>query len=421
MNGLVSLPVPLPFMDYGKARAARDRLLARIRAVIAERRRRPASDALSRRLHRRGTRRPCIHRRRGRPRGPPRRHRRLHRLRAHGGGDAPDGAAAGPAPALQRRGRGQRCERAVRRWQRSIRSRQRWTWCERRADRADPRAGRVSAAPRAPSSARGSRVPENWRVHLALWLNSHDPAIYRDPGDFRSRLLRAPAEPSTWPTRSPSSPRALDPPDSHRCLGLDYSTYLALAFITLLLRDYLNRSCRTGPLVELAQAAARAARRVTGGVAATADGFEIAQVCRSGVPDDSPFFLRFRRTSPNSRNENFRWRSPAMAYRSPPFVLRPPTPGFSGLSASDLRELSAGLPVGSSFENLRTNGNDALSITWMRYPAGSSSAGRNRSIASSPRRTASSRRRKRPPTISVRPSACVSASGAAKACSSVTP
>jgi hypothetical protein len=33
-------------------------------------------------------------------------------------------------------------------------------------------------------------------------------------------------------------PQGAEPPTSHRCLGLDYSTYVSLAFLVLLLRDY---------------------------------------------------------------------------------------------------------------------------------------------------------------------------------------
>src|SRR5439155_1890551 len=50
LTGLISLPVALPGSAYGRARAARDRLLARIRKVIGERRARPTTDGLSRLL-----------------------------------------------------------------------------------------------------------------------------------------------------------------------------------------------------------------------------------------------------------------------------------------------------------------------------------------------------------------------------------
>src|SRR5258708_6406131 len=46
--GLIAVPLPLPGTTYGRALAARDRVLGRIRAAIAERRRHPGTDALSR-------------------------------------------------------------------------------------------------------------------------------------------------------------------------------------------------------------------------------------------------------------------------------------------------------------------------------------------------------------------------------------
>src|ERR1041385_2373253 len=50
LSGILSVPIPLPGTPKGKGRAARDRLLERIRGVIAERRARPGRDGLSRML-----------------------------------------------------------------------------------------------------------------------------------------------------------------------------------------------------------------------------------------------------------------------------------------------------------------------------------------------------------------------------------
>src|SRR5258708_32641165 len=46
--GLIAVPLPLPGTTYGRALGARDRGLGRIRAAIAQRRRHPGTDALSR-------------------------------------------------------------------------------------------------------------------------------------------------------------------------------------------------------------------------------------------------------------------------------------------------------------------------------------------------------------------------------------
>src|SRR5207245_3002355 len=50
LAGLTSVPVPVAWTPYGRARAGRDRLLARIRTVIDERRAQPGTDGLSRML-----------------------------------------------------------------------------------------------------------------------------------------------------------------------------------------------------------------------------------------------------------------------------------------------------------------------------------------------------------------------------------
>jgi hypothetical protein len=34
-------------------------------------------------------------------------------------------------------------------------------------------------------------------------------------------------------------PQGAEPPTGHRCLGLDYSTFLVLSFLTLLVRGYV--------------------------------------------------------------------------------------------------------------------------------------------------------------------------------------
>src|SRR5262249_21482177 len=48
LPGLIAVPVAMPGTTYSRALSARDRILARIRALIAERRQRPGADAMSR-------------------------------------------------------------------------------------------------------------------------------------------------------------------------------------------------------------------------------------------------------------------------------------------------------------------------------------------------------------------------------------
>jgi cytochrome P450 len=74
-------------------------------------------------------------------------------------------------------------------------------------------------------------------VYLALQLNSHDPTIYADPYRFDpDRFGPERAEHLTHPLAF--IPQGAEPPTGHRCLGLDYSTFLVLTFLTLLVRDH---------------------------------------------------------------------------------------------------------------------------------------------------------------------------------------
>jgi cytochrome P450 len=83
----------------------------------------------------------------------------------------------------------------------------------------------------------GFDVPGGWRVYLALHLLNRDPGIYTDPERFDpDRFGPERAEHQTHPMAF--IPQGAEPPTGHRCLGLDYSTYLTLAFLTLLVRDY---------------------------------------------------------------------------------------------------------------------------------------------------------------------------------------
>jgi retinoid hydroxylase len=83
----------------------------------------------------------------------------------------------------------------------------------------------------------GFEVPEGWTVWLALHLMNRDPAIYASPELFDPDRFGAPrAEPRAHPMAF--IPQGAEPPTGHRCLGLDYSTYLVLCFLVLLVRGY---------------------------------------------------------------------------------------------------------------------------------------------------------------------------------------
>jgi cytochrome P450 len=83
----------------------------------------------------------------------------------------------------------------------------------------------------------GFRVPQDWRVYLALHLCNVDPAVYRQPRDFdpdrfgpdRSEQLSHPLA---------FIPQGAGPPIGHQCLGLEYSTFLVLAFLAVAVQGY---------------------------------------------------------------------------------------------------------------------------------------------------------------------------------------
>ncbi|MGH9280991.1 MAG: cytochrome P450, partial [Acidimicrobiales bacterium] len=80
----------------------------------------------------------------------------------------------------------------------------------------------------------GYRVPAGWTVYLALRLCNLDAAIYKEPEQFdHTRFGPDRAEDQKHPLGF--IPQGAGP---HRCLGLDYSTYLVLTFLTVLVRDY---------------------------------------------------------------------------------------------------------------------------------------------------------------------------------------
>src|SRR5207249_2722005 len=83
----------------------------------------------------------------------------------------------------------------------------------------------------------GFEVPDGWTVYLALSLNNKDPKIYKDPDRFDPDRFSPPrAEHRQHPMAF--IPQGAEPPTGHRCLGLDYSTFLSVAFLALLVRGY---------------------------------------------------------------------------------------------------------------------------------------------------------------------------------------
>jgi cytochrome P450 len=232
MRGMVAIPVPLPGTTFGQARAARDRLLARIRRVIGERRARPTADGISRLL---AARAPS-----GRAFTDEEAALEVHHfviagfivyallaeilrrlaedpaLRARCEGEVRAHAPAGPLgmEALARMSAA--LELVL------------------EAKRHVPIVPFVFGRALRTFSCGGFTVPEGWQVYLALALSNRDAAIYRDPGAFDpARFGPARAEQRQHPLAF--IPQGTGP---HACLGLDYSTFIALSFLALVVRGY---------------------------------------------------------------------------------------------------------------------------------------------------------------------------------------
>jgi len=80
-------------------------------------------------------------------------------------------------------------------------------------------------------------IPKDWRVYLALHLCNVDPAVYRQPRQFDAdRFGPERSEHLAHPLAF--IPQGAGPPTGHQCLGLEYSTFLVLAFLARALRNY---------------------------------------------------------------------------------------------------------------------------------------------------------------------------------------
>ena len=235
LKGLVALPIPVPGTTYHRARQARDRILQRLRGVIAARRAHPGTDGLSRIL---GATTPEGHRytddealleahhvviagfivyalmgevlRRLAER-PDLRQRCLDEVSAHVG-DGPltmDALAELPTS----------------------------TTVVLESKRLVPLVPLAFGRARRTFECGGFVVPAGWRVWLALHLVNHDPRIYDRPFEFDpERFSPGRAEHRAHPLAF--IPQGAEPPTGHRCLGLDYSTSVTLAFLALLVRGY---------------------------------------------------------------------------------------------------------------------------------------------------------------------------------------
>jgi retinoid hydroxylase len=229
-----TVPVRIPGTTYSRAMAARDRLLARIRTIVQERRAHPRADGLSRILSATA------------PDG------RTYTddeavLEAHHIVVAGFVVYAHLAEVVRRLamqpGLRARCAEEVGRHPDGLLSMEglsRLAACTAvvmEAKRFVPLVPLAFGRAQRTFACDGYEVPAGWTVYLALHLVNRDPSIYAEPERFDpDRFGPGREEHRQHPLAF--IPQGSDPPTSHRCLGLEYSTLLTLAFLAILVRGY---------------------------------------------------------------------------------------------------------------------------------------------------------------------------------------
>ncbi len=236
LRGIVSLPLGLPGTPYARARAARNRLLGLIRDIVHQRRTEQTGDGLS----------------------------RILAARADDGRTYTDDEAvlevhhvimagfivyALLAEVMRRLAEdhtlAERCRDEVGRMQSggaglalgSLGKLVTATQVVNEAKRLVPLVPLAFGRARRSFACEGYRVPEGWRVYLALALRNRDPAVWRTPERFDPDRF-GPERAEHENHRLAFIPQGAGPPTGHQCLGLEYSTVLTLAFLALLVRDY---------------------------------------------------------------------------------------------------------------------------------------------------------------------------------------
>jgi cytochrome P450 len=230
-----TVPVRIPGTTYGRAMAARDRLLARIRTMVQERRARPRADGLSRILSATAPD--------GRTYTDDEAVLEVHHIVVAGFVVYAHMAEVVRRLATQP-GLRDRCAEEVAQQAPdgplSMEALSRVPACTAvvmEAKRFVPVVPLAFGRARRTFACYGYEVPEGWRVYFALHLANRDPSIYAEPERFDpDRFGPGREEHRQHPLAF--IPQGSDPPTSHRCLGLEYSTLLTLAFLSILVRGY---------------------------------------------------------------------------------------------------------------------------------------------------------------------------------------
>jgi len=236
LAGLASrVPVRIPGTPYGRAMAGRDRLLARIRAIVEARRVTPGSDGLSRML---GTSGPD-----GRTYTDDEAILEIHHVVVAGFVVYSLMGEVLRHLAQQQRVR-DRCREEVEKCAPSgsisidsMKHLQLSTQVVLEAKRWTPLVPLAFGRARRAFDCGGHPVPQGWRVYLALHLINRDPEVYANPEAFDPDRF-GPGRAEHMAHLLAFIPQGAGPPTGHQCLGLDYSTFLVLAFLALLVRGY---------------------------------------------------------------------------------------------------------------------------------------------------------------------------------------
>jgi cytochrome P450 len=230
-----TVPVRIPGTTYGRAMAARDRLLARIRTIVEERRARPGADGLSRILLATAPD--------GRTYTDDEAVLEVHHIVVGGFIVYAHMAEVVRRLAMQP-GLRARCTAEVARYapdgplsMKGLSQVAVSTAVVMEAKRLVPLVPLAFGRARRTFACDGYEVPKDWTVYLALHLINRDPSIYSEPERFDpDRFGPGREEHRKHPLAF--IPQGSDPPVSHRCLGLEYSTLLTLAFLAVLVRGY---------------------------------------------------------------------------------------------------------------------------------------------------------------------------------------
>ena len=234
LSGLKAIPFPIPGSTFGRARAARDRLLDMLRTLIAERRAHPGADGLSRML---------LAEAHGRAYTDEEALLEVHHILI--AGFIVYALMAEPLRRLAEQPElRDRCEAEVRgvapEGPLTIEQLERLPTCLRvvmEAKRTTPLVPLAFGRAQRGFSVGGYDVPGGWTVWLALYLHNRDPEIFREPDRFEPARF-GPERMEQLAHPMAFIPQGVEPPAGHRCLGLDYSTYLTQCFVALLVRGY---------------------------------------------------------------------------------------------------------------------------------------------------------------------------------------